>query len=43
MDAEGDSWEDFVNKFRMYALATDLEEENDGEGVKAYDSFTYAP
>ena len=26
---EGESWEDFTNKFRMYALATDLQEESD--------------
>ena len=47
-DAEGESWEDFANKFRIYALATDLEGESgdgqvtmlltclDGNAVKVY-------
>ena len=54
VDAEGESFQDFEAKFRMYALATDLEGESgdvqvmmllmslDGEAVEAYDSFTYA-
>ena len=54
MDAEGESWEDFMIKFRMYDLATDLEGENgdvqvttllmclDGDAVEVYADFTYA-
>ena len=55
VDAEGESWQEFQDKFLMYALATDLAKESDatqvmmfrtsldGEAVEAYDSFTYAP
>ena len=51
---EGESWEEFVNEFRMYALATDLEKKNgalqvmtllmclDGDVVGVYGDFTYA-
>ena len=51
---EGESWQDFEDKFRMYALATDLHRDScdvqmttlfmwlDGDSVEAYESFTYA-